>query len=170
MLGFAVGRSRKRDVVVPPNSSPLRFVLTHPTGRPHLYLLETSYGLLGCSSACGAVERSLIPDDLRGLPVWRQDIRWSLLGFALERTEGSLPGKKAVVSGRGAELPSYLDWMEVGLQVTSRPSMFFLWFGWGYRGRGFASTLLRDKDDGQCVSWRWRLAFLLPCFRLNRLQ
>eukprot|EP00904_Undaria_pinnatifida_P013856 jgi/Undpi1/9600/HiC_scaffold_27.g12056.m1 len=71
-------------------------------------------------SACGAVERSLIPDDLRGLPVWRQDIRWSLLGFALERTEGSLPGKKAVVSGRGAELPSYLDWMEVGLQMCMK--------------------------------------------------
>lgn len=75
------------------------------------------------------MERSLIPDEVRGLSVWGQDVRWSLLGFALERTGGSSPEKEAVVGGRGAELPSYLDWMEIGLQVMSRLGVCgFSWF------------------------------------------
>lgn len=59
--------------------------------------------------ACGDVERSLIPDRLRGLSVWCQDIRWSHLGYALER--------KGTGSASAAGPTPYLDWMEIELQV-----------------------------------------------------
>ncbi|CAN0107549.1 unnamed protein product, partial [Ectocarpus sp. 12 AP-2014] len=68
--------------------------------------------------ACAAIERSLTPDGARGLPVWGQDIRWSLLGFAFEQSKG---GNDEESDGRVGEKregqPSYLDWMEIRLQM-----------------------------------------------------
>ncbi|CAN0188507.1 unnamed protein product, partial [Ectocarpus sp. 12 AP-2014] len=68
--------------------------------------------------ACAAIERSLTPDGARGLPVWGQDIRWSLLGFAFEQSKG---GNDEESDGRVGERregqPSYLDWMEIRLQM-----------------------------------------------------
>lgn len=49
--------------------------------------------------------------------MWEQDIRWSLLGFAFERGGGT--GKEEAGDERGLQLPSYLDWIEVELQVNS---------------------------------------------------
>ncbi|CAM9834376.1 unnamed protein product, partial [Ectocarpus fasciculatus] len=72
----------------------------------------------GLRRACAAIEQSLTPDGARGLPVWGQDIRWSLLGFAFEQSEG---GNDEESEGRVGEkkegLPSYLDWMEIRLQM-----------------------------------------------------
>lgn len=77
---------------------------------------EPFFGCLSVERACAAIERSLTPDPARGLPVWEQDIRWSLLGFALER--GGHIDTEEARDERGLQLPSYLDWMEVELQVT----------------------------------------------------
>ena len=79
----------------------------------------TFFGCRADCRACSAIEQSLTPDAAGGLPVWEQDIRWSLLGFALERGGGA--GKEEAGDGRGLQLPSYLDWMEVELQVDSLP-------------------------------------------------
>eukprot|EP00903_Cladosiphon_okamuranus_P005671 g5634.t1 len=67
--------------------------------------------------ACASIERSLTPNPTRGLPVWEQDIRWSLLGFALECDAEEARHK------RGLQLPSYLDWMEVELQMCMDESI-----------------------------------------------
>lgn len=70
---------------------------------------------------CAAIEQSLTPDRARGLPVWKQDIRWSLLGFAFERSncEGKdkEEGEMEETNRGRAGLPSYLEWMEVELMV-----------------------------------------------------
>lgn len=75
------------------------------------------------------MELSLTPDRVRGLPVWSQDIRWSLLGYALEPTRAA--GKEsAAVSDY-----CYLEWMELKLLVREScqrimsPCVF-----WGNRG------------------------------------
>lgn len=95
-------------------------VICHPTLAP-----APSHGFLGRSpttSVCAAIEQSLTPNGVYGLPVWKQDIRWSLLGFAFERNSGEEKEKEEgemeeTFTGR-AGLPSYLDWMEVQLLVT----------------------------------------------------
>lgn len=76
----------------------------------------TLFGCLPVFRACAAIEQSLTPDPAHGLPVWEQDIRWSLLGFALERGGGT--GNEETEGVRGMQPRSYLDWMEVELQVT----------------------------------------------------
>lgn len=94
--------------------------------------------------ACATIERSLTPNLVYGLPVWNQDIRWSLLGYALEPADGGGGGGGGVSvqkegdnnenvrragssssSGSGvaggsqeSSLPSYLDWIEDELQVA----------------------------------------------------
>lgn len=68
--------------------------------------------------ACAAIEQSLTPDGARGLPVWGQDIRWSLLGFAFEQSEGANEEESEGRVGEKKEgQPSYLDWMEIRLKV-----------------------------------------------------
>lgn len=57
------------------------------------------------------MELSLTPDKVRGLPVWSQDIRWSLLGHALESTRAA--GKESAAFGECC----YLEWMELKLLV-----------------------------------------------------
>jgi len=56
------------------------------------------------------------------LPVWQQDIRWSLLGFALDRGGSDKEANGGGEAGGPEEYPdprqSYLRWIEVELQVT----------------------------------------------------
>lgn len=62
----------------------------------------------------------MTPDGAHGLPVWDQDIRWSLLGFAFEESEGENDKEgEGRVGGKKAGQSSYLDWMEIRLQVIA---------------------------------------------------
>lgn len=61
--------------------------------------------------------------------MWQQDIRWSLLGFVLDRGGGDKAENVDGEEGGGAEQcagprQSYLNWIEVALQVTFTLSMF----------------------------------------------
>lgn len=91
------------------------------TARLTLSVYSLSNPQLLFFRVCGGAERALIPDGVLGLPVWNNDPRWSLLGYALERRRAPSSGAAAtatVQEGCEATL-HYVDWMDVLLQVTA---------------------------------------------------
>ncbi|CAM9446167.1 unnamed protein product, partial [Ectocarpus sp. 4 AP-2014] len=106
----------------------------------------------GLRRACAAIEQSLTPDGSRGLPVWSQDIRWSLLGFAFEQSEGENDEESEGRVGEKREgQPSYLDWMEIRLQmcmndgIDEMPGMY----GFNVTGRAPLAPEAIDNLDRQ---------------------
>lgn len=82
--------------------------------RPHMH----SPVCFSKPRTCGGVQLALTPDPTRGLPVWGNDPRWSLLGHALGSSAATDGAKEEEVEGGvPPACLCYLVWMDDLLEV-----------------------------------------------------